>query len=100
MGCLRAGSCEYGSGVLIITGGTQNLSVVLWCFIGGCRFGAAVFQQLPGLWLQMSGPLAALAGADGAPSGDPQTLISAMQVSTWPWGADGWQNLDRHSQHL
>lgn len=44
------------------------------------RFGAGLFQALPSLWLQMSGAMAGAAGADGAPVGDPQGLIHAMQV--------------------
>lgn len=44
------------------------------------RFGTALFKVLPAVWGQMSGALAAAAGADGAPGGDPQSLIHAMQV--------------------
>jgi hypothetical protein len=45
------------------------------------RFGSGLFEVLPSVWGQMSGALAAAAaGADGAPGGDPQGLIHAMQV--------------------
>lgn len=44
------------------------------------RFGSSLFEVLPSVWGQMSGALAAAAGADGAPVGDPQGLIHAMQV--------------------
>jgi hypothetical protein len=45
------------------------------------RFGSGLFEVLPSVWCQMSGALAAAAGADGAPAGDAQGLIHAMQVS-------------------
>jgi hypothetical protein len=45
------------------------------------RFGSGLFEVLPSVWGQMSGALAAAAGADGAPGGDPQGLVHAMQVS-------------------
>jgi hypothetical protein len=44
------------------------------------RFGAAVFEQLPSLWQHMATALEAEAGPDGAPGGDPQALIHAIQV--------------------
>lgn len=44
------------------------------------RFGAAVFEQLPCLWQHMATALEAEAGPDGAPGGDPQALIHAIQV--------------------
>lgn len=45
------------------------------------RFGAAVFEQLPSLWQHMAAALEAQPGLDGAPVGDPQALIHAIQVS-------------------
>lgn len=45
------------------------------------RFGAAVFEQLPSLWQHMAAALEAQPGLDGAPGGDPQALIHAIQVS-------------------
>lgn len=44
------------------------------------RFGAAVFEQLPSLWQHMAAALEAQPGPDGAPVGDPQALIHAIQV--------------------
>lgn len=44
------------------------------------RFGAGLFQQLPSLWLQMSGALGAAVAEDGTLTGDAQGLINALQV--------------------
>jgi hypothetical protein len=44
------------------------------------RFGGAVFEQLPYLWQHMATALEAEAGPEGAPGGDPQALIHAIQV--------------------
>lgn len=44
------------------------------------RFGAALFDQLPCVWQHMASALQVAAGGDGAPGGDPQGLIHAMQV--------------------
>ncbi|KAF6253887.1 SNF2 family N-terminal domain-containing protein [Scenedesmus sp. NREL 46B-D3] len=41
-----------------------------------------LFEVLPSVWGQMSGALSAAAGADGAPGGDPQGLIHAMQLAS------------------
>jgi hypothetical protein len=102
MGCLRAGSCECGSGVLVIAGGTENLSVVLHVVLHWRL-------QVWGLGVSAAArPVAADVRAPGSPgrsrwrsfggSSDPDKRHAGKHL--WPRGADGWQNLDRHSQHL
>lgn len=46
------------------------------------RFGAGLFEQLPSVWQHMAAALEAAPGPDGAPGGDLQGLIHAVQVGS------------------